>query len=84
MSAAMTIIANLFIAVLGSPRAVEYIITILESLKKRSDNAVDDEYIEVLAPSLRERVVENKVPNDGNVILEQGKIDRVKKRRKKR
>ena len=78
MSAAMTILANLFIAVLGSPRAVEYIITVLESLKKRPDNAVDDEYIEVMTPSLKERVIDNKVPSDGNVILKQDRIEQVK------
>ena len=80
MNAAVTII----IALLGNEKLVNLIVGMLEKLIDKPDNAVDKEYVEVLAPSLRERVIDNRVPVDGNVILEQKEIDRVKKRRKKR
>ena len=74
MSAAVTII----IALLGNEKLVDLIVGLLQRLVEKQDNAVNDEYIEVMTPSLKERVIDNKVPTDGNVILEQDRIEQVK------
>lgn len=79
MGVIMGHIASILIAILGSDRAMEYIITMLDTLRKRPDNAVDDEYVELQAKSLRQRIIDNKRPIDKNVMLEQAAIDRIKK-----
>ena len=80
----MSAIASIYIALLGNERAVEYIITIIERLRDKADNAIDDEYATLQQQSLKERVIDNKKPSDGNVFLEQEQIDHVKRARKHR
>lgn len=79
MGAVMNAIASILIALLGSDRAVDYIITMIEKLKTDPKNAVDDEYVELQAKSLKERVIDNKKPSDGNIMLEQDDIEKIKK-----
>lgn len=72
-------IASILIALLGSDRAVDYIITVIEKLKTDPKNSVDDEYVELQAKSLKERVIDNRKPTDGNIMLAQRDIEKIKK-----
>ena len=84
MSHIMSAIASIFIALLGNERAVDYIIVVIERLRDKADNAIDDEYATLQQQSLKERVIDNKKPSDGNVFLEQDQIDQVKAARPER
>jgi len=76
-------ILTLLFAVLSNKHIVDAFGKWLESLVPDPVNAVDKEYVEGQKSSMGERVVDNRVPADGNVFLEQDKINQLKKHHRK-
>lgn len=74
----MNVALNILIVLLGNEKLVNFIVGLLEGLKDKPDNAVNPEYVELAKESLTERVINNRVPADGNVMLPQADIERIK------
>lgn len=85
MGALLPALINILIALLSNERLHDVIINALDRKLTDSSNSVDDEYLEAQSESLREVLVDNKKPADGNIFLEQEKINQIKRvhRRKK-
>lgn len=55
--------------------------TIIKAISQRiakPDNAIDEEYTVAQDRSIRERLVENKVPTSGNIFLSPPELEQIK------
>ena len=72
-------IVLLIFGILSNERVVSAFGAWLESRVKDPKTAVNKEYVEAQRESMDERVLANKVPEDGNIFIEQKRIEKIKK-----